>query len=73
MGRTVLPAPGRSGEAYFFHGAKYARIKFRPSSPEEEILYGPTDIAREWKTRTSHQRSFSQTALHMTKPGNKDG
>ncbi len=54
MVRTVFPAPGLDGEAYFFHGAKYARIKFRPSSPDEEIVFGPTAIAREWKTRKSN-------------------
>ncbi|KAK0714115.1 Hemopexin-like domain-containing protein [Lasiosphaeria miniovina] len=51
MGRTSFLAPSsKKNEAYFFHGTKYARVYFVPSSPTEEITYGPASVAKEWKT-----------------------
>lgn len=61
--RTCFPVPGHSGEAYFFHGAKYARIRFVPSSPDEQIIYGPAEIAREWKTLAQAGFSTIDAAL----------
>jgi hypothetical protein len=48
--RSCFPVPGYSNEAYFFHGTKYARIRFVPSSPDEQIIFGPASVAHEWKT-----------------------
>lgn len=50
MGRAAFPAPGLPDQAYFFHGAQYARVQFTPSSPEEKITFGPAKVAHEWKT-----------------------
>lgn len=69
MTRTTFPVPGHSGEAYFFHGTKYAKIKFVPSSPDEKVLYGPTEIAREWKTLT--KAGFSTVDAALPVPGHE--
>lgn len=47
--RTVFAVPGFPGEAYFLHGATYARVSFVPSSPTQSIVFGPTTIADYWK------------------------
>lgn len=61
--RACFPVPGHSGEAYFFHGAKYARIKFVPGTPQEEVVFGPAEISREWKTLAQAGFSTIDAAL----------
>ncbi|KAL2129735.1 hypothetical protein VTI74DRAFT_7398 [Chaetomium olivicolor] len=67
--RTCFPVPGRSGEAYFFHGAKYAKIRFVPSSPDEQIIYGPAEVAHEWKTLA--QAGFTTIDAALPVPGHE--
>jgi hypothetical protein len=67
--RACFPVPGRSGEAYFFHGAKYAKIKFVPSSPDEQVVYGPAEIGREWKTLA--KAGFSTVDAALPVPGHE--
>ncbi|OCK97485.1 uncharacterized protein K441DRAFT_546434, partial [Cenococcum geophilum 1.58] len=44
---AVLPIPNPEGEAYFFSGAQYARIKVIPGKPDE-LIFGPANIADHW-------------------------
>jgi len=48
-GRACFEEPSIN-EAYFFSGDQYCRVKYTPDTNVEEITYGPTAIAREWKT-----------------------
>ncbi|KAK4188306.1 Hemopexin-like domain-containing protein [Podospora australis] len=55
--RTAFLAPGREGEAYFIHGLTYARIKWTPSTPKEEIISGPSKVADYWKELTDADKA----------------
>jgi hypothetical protein len=50
MTRACFPVPGHPNEAYFFHGTKYVKVKFTPGTGDDEVVYGPAEIAKEWKT-----------------------
>jgi hypothetical protein len=65
--RACFPVPDHSGEGYFFRGAKYAKIKFVPSSPDEQIVYGPASVAHEWKTLA--KAGFSTIDAALPVPG----
>ncbi|KAK3312374.1 Hemopexin-like domain-containing protein [Apodospora peruviana] len=65
--RTCFPVPYNPGQAYFFHGAKYARVKFTPSSSTEEITYGPASISQNWKTLT--EAGFDSVDAALPVPG----
>jgi hypothetical protein len=67
--RTCFPVPGVSGEAYFFHGAKYAKIRFVPSSPDEQIVFGPASVPQKWKTLA--QAGFTSVDAALPVPGHE--
>lgn len=66
---AVLPVPGHDGQAYFFSGHQYARIKFTPGTPEEEITFGPRKITDEWKTLA--KAGFSTVDAVLPVPGHE--
>ncbi|KAK3299778.1 Hemopexin-like domain-containing protein [Chaetomium fimeti] len=70
MTRACFPVPGEPNQAYFFHGATYAKIKFTPSTNDDEVIFGPTDIAKEWKTLV--QAGFSTVDAALPVPGKPD-
>ncbi|KAH6651351.1 hypothetical protein F5144DRAFT_559193 [Chaetomium tenue] len=67
MTRAAFPVPGQSNQAYFFHGTKYAKVKYTASTSDDEIIYGPTEFAKEWKTLA--QAGFSTVDAVLPVPG----
>lgn len=47
---AILPVPGHKGQAYFFSGNQYAKIKFEAGFTNDEVVFGPAKIVDEWKT-----------------------
>jgi Hemopexin len=50
---AILPVPDVKGDAYFFHGGRYARIRVHPSTSNDTIVYGPSKISETWKSLTA--------------------
>jgi hypothetical protein len=44
--RACVPVAGSPGEAYFWHGNKYAKV----SVAEDRITFGPESVTEHWKT-----------------------
>jgi len=63
---TALPAPGLDGEAYFFSGARYCRVKIAPGTRNDKITFGPALIAEEWKSLAHVGFSTIDAALPVT-------
>lgn len=70
MVRASFPVPGQANQAYFFHGTKYAKVKYTASTSDDEVIYGPTEIAKEWKTLV--QAGFSTVDAVLPVPGHAD-
>ncbi|KAK4446369.1 Hemopexin [Podospora aff. communis PSN243] len=60
-----------NGEAYFFSGSRYARIKVIPSSSDDKIIYGPTKFASEWSTLVKTGFESIDAVLPAPGPGNE--
>ncbi|KAH8690290.1 Hemopexin-like domain-containing protein [Talaromyces proteolyticus] len=67
---AVLPVPGVKGEAYFFRGSRYVRIKVVPETSDDTIVYGPHKITDKWASLA--KAGFDTVDAAMEVPG-KDG
>jgi hypothetical protein len=64
---AILPVAGHPGEAYFFSGNQYVRIKIGVSSSDDEIVFGPARIIDEWKVL--NQAGFDTVDAAIPVPG----
>ncbi|KAK0657897.1 Hemopexin-like domain-containing protein [Cercophora newfieldiana] len=58
-------------EAYFFSGARYARISFTPSSSSDTITFGPTKFAPNWNSLV--KAGFESIDAVLPVPGTANG
>jgi hypothetical protein len=47
---AAVETPGVENQLYVFSGTRYVRIQYVPGSSEESIIYGPYQIADQWKS-----------------------
>lgn len=67
-GRACFEEPSIN-EAYFFSGEQYCRVKYTPGTSAEDITYGPTEIAQEWKTLVEAGFNTVDAAFAIRDPG----
>ncbi|KAH6633877.1 Hemopexin-like domain-containing protein [Chaetomium sp. MPI-SDFR-AT-0129] len=64
---TALPVEGQTNEVYFWHGNNYAKIRFTPSTNDDEIVFGPAKVTSHWKTFA--QAGFTTVDAAVPVPG----
>jgi hypothetical protein len=64
---AILPVAGYPGEAYFFSGNQYVRIKIGVSSSDDEIVFGPHKIIDKWQAL--NQAGFDTIDGALAVPG----
>lgn len=69
-GRAAFEEPSIN-QAYFFKDGRYARVKYTPATPIEEITYGPTQVAEHWKSLASAGFEVVDAAFAIRDPGHE--